>query len=120
MSELRVNFIEITGAITAAALAQAGVCYDQTTPQILDSQNVTSVTDRSTGFFTVNITSAFEDANYGCGKIHSMGSSEQFTIMSFDTGTAPTASTADFELSIVTGGNQDRDTIDIVFVGDLA
>ena len=40
------------------------VYYDQVTPTILASYNVTSVTDSSTGIFIVNWTTAFSSVNY--------------------------------------------------------
>jgi len=46
-------------------LAKYFVHYVQATPAINKSFNSSSVTDASTGHFTLNYTSAFDDANYG-------------------------------------------------------
>lgn len=44
--------------------AKAWLSYNQATPAVLGSSNVTSVTDTGTGLFTANWTSSFSDANY--------------------------------------------------------
>lgn len=45
--------------------AKGWVLYDQTgTPAVLDSHNVASVTDDSTGLFTINWDQDFANANY--------------------------------------------------------
>jgi hypothetical protein len=44
--------------------AKGWVEYNQVTPAVLASYNVTSVTDTSTGDFTVNWTTSFSSANY--------------------------------------------------------
>ncbi len=48
----------------APGASKAWVNYDQATPTINDSVNVTSVTDTSEGVFTVNFTTDFADTNY--------------------------------------------------------
>jgi hypothetical protein len=50
--------------ITANNVAKAWVNYDQDTPTIRDSFNVDSVTDNSTGDFTVNWSTNFANVNY--------------------------------------------------------
>ena len=46
-------------------LAKYFVHYNQVTPAVVKSLNSSSVTDTATGRFTINYTSAFNDANYG-------------------------------------------------------
>jgi len=49
-----------------SGVAKAWVNYNQITPTIDDDLNVSSVTDNSTGFYTVNFSTSFSDTNY-CG-----------------------------------------------------
>jgi hypothetical protein len=46
--------------------AKAWVLWNQSSPTVYDSLNVSSMTDSSTGFFDMNFSSAFGSANYVC------------------------------------------------------
>ena len=69
MSTIKVDTVQSTGgstvALTGIMTAKYFVHYVQATPAINKSLNSSSVTDASTGHFTLNYTSAFNDANYG-------------------------------------------------------
>tara|TARA_Y100000816_G_C25638437_1_gene340006 strand:+ start:77 stop:478 length:402 start_codon:yes stop_codon:yes gene_type:complete len=69
MSTIKVDTVQSTGgstvALTGIMTAKYFVHYVQATPAINKSLNSSSVTDASTGHFTLNYTSAFDDANYG-------------------------------------------------------
>ena len=69
MSTLKVDTVQSRGgstvALTGIMTAKYFVHYAQGTPAINKSLNSSSVTDASTGHFTLNYTSAFDDANYG-------------------------------------------------------
>jgi|10_taG_2_1085330.scaffolds.fasta_scaffold37509_3 hypothetical protein len=67
--------------------AKAWVSYDQTTPAIDDSFNVSTVDDDATGEFTVNFTSAMTNANYTIA-----GMTEDHSYLQIDEGTRPTTS----------------------------
>ena len=68
MSTLKADTVQSTSggavALTAIATAKYLVHYNQSTPAVLKSLNSSSVTDASTGHFTLNYTSSFGDANY--------------------------------------------------------
>jgi hypothetical protein len=68
MSTLRVNTIQNsggTGSPAISGLAAAWVNFNGTgTVAIRASSNVSSITDNSTGDYTVNFTTALVDANY--------------------------------------------------------
>lgn len=70
MSTLRVNTLQNaagTGQPAMSGAAKAWVNFNGTsTVAIRASFNVTSITDRGTGLYTINFTSALTDANY-CG-----------------------------------------------------
>lgn len=55
---------------------RAWVSVDGTTSTIRESGNVSSLTDRGTGKFTVNFTTAFPDANYAAGVSASIGGAD--------------------------------------------
>ena len=63
--------ITITGEGTAtmklqSGLAKAWVLWNQASPQVYDSLNISSMTDSSTGFFDMNVTNAMGSTNYVC------------------------------------------------------
>ena len=81
MSEIRAT--TIAGAdgtspsnLTAQSAPRAVVSYDQTTPQVFDDLNVSSVTDNVAGSFTLNYTNNFSLADGG----HTLGSNGFSTI----------------------------------------
>jgi hypothetical protein len=69
VSTIKVDTVQSTGgstvALTGIMTAKYFVHYVQGTPAINKSLNSSSVTDASTAHFTLNYTSAFDDANYG-------------------------------------------------------
>ena len=73
----------ITGVATAGSIAITGegnstttnlqqgrakswVLWNQSSPEVYDSLNISSMTDSSTGFFDMNITNAMGSTNYVC------------------------------------------------------
>ena len=69
MSTIKVDTVQSTGGstvtLTGIMTAKYFVHYAQGTDTVNKSLNSSSVTDASTGHFTLNYTSAFDDANYG-------------------------------------------------------
>ena len=47
-------------------LAKSWVLWNQSSPQVYDSLNNSSMTDSSTGFFDMNLTNAMGSTNYVC------------------------------------------------------
>ena len=47
-------------------LAKSWVLWNQASPQVYDSLNISSMTDSSTGFFDTNVTNAMGSTNYVC------------------------------------------------------
>jgi len=47
-------------------LAKSWVLWNQSSPQVYDSLNISSMTDSSTGFFDMNVTNAMGSTNYVC------------------------------------------------------
>jgi hypothetical protein len=68
--------------------AKAWVNFNGSTAAIKASFNVSSVTRTATGFYTINFTNAFSDANYACLVTSTYGSANNFV------GTAPTTTAA--------------------------
>ena len=62
------------------------------TVAIRASGNVTSITDRGTGAYTVNFTTAMPDANYSALGTASRSGAETQLVVSISTAVAPTAS----------------------------
>ena len=121
MSEIRANTFSDSAGTGPAALmgqwaARGFVNYNQVTPAVLKSGNVSSVTDNTTGTFTVNHTASFSDALYAFA-----GSTESIRVAGVDVNNDPTTSAF---RGITTQSNnnftQDRDFSSFVFVGDLA
>tara|TARA_A100001515_G_scaffold95556_1_gene76655 strand:- start:45 stop:455 length:411 start_codon:yes stop_codon:yes gene_type:complete len=47
-------------------LAKSWVLWNQSSPEVYDSLNISSMTDSSTGFFDMNVTNAMSSTNYVC------------------------------------------------------
>ena len=76
-------------------LAKAWVRYNQATPGVDDSFNISSVTDVSTGEAQINLSSAFSSVNYSVSGIAGLndGSDTQYVVaIGIRRGAAPTAS----------------------------
>jgi len=72
-SELRVNTLKDASGNNSVAMStvtggvsKSFVNFDMASTTPRDSFNISSLTDRLTGKFTVNLSSAHADANYGC------------------------------------------------------
>ena len=124
MSELRANTISAangTGPVTLTkqSAAKAWVNFNGTgTAAIRDSFNHSSLTDHGTGNYSNTVSSAFDNANYvvtAMSQDTSVGD-----VISFDNGTAPTA-TAVKIYNFTTGSSvADCARICLSYQGDLA
>lgn len=122
MSTLKVNNIgKTTGSTqdTMAGLAKVYVYYNQVTPAVLGSLNVSSVTDNTTGHFTPNYSNNMNDANYS-----STGMTHTYHI-GHDADNVKTTSAEKFEVYTVSGTGGQRSFSDrthncVAIHGDLA
>jgi len=98
MSTLRVNTLQNaagTGQPAMSGAAKAWVNFNGTsTVAIRASFNVTSITDNGTGDYTVNFTTALEDANYSVVTGGTRSDGLQSTILGLITTTTPTTTAA--------------------------
>lgn len=117
MSTLRANTISNAAGTGPAALTsqwafKATLTYDQAVPEIDESNNISSVTDSSTGVFIPNFTNNMSSAVHGLA-----GSSDSAAYVDILTRTA----SADTVRSINdTGTLIDSDQDCVAFWGDLA
>ena len=102
----------ITGSY-AQRTAKAWVRYDQVATSISDSFNVSSVTDNTTGEFTVNFSSSLANANYAVA-----GISEDDRYLSFHNSVAPTTSAVKLQCTHYNGSRYDEDNNSIIVFGD--
>ena len=129
MSEIRANTISDaagTGPVTLTkqSAAKALWFYEQATPAVISSFNVSSITDVSTGRFTVNWTSAFNSANYTVPSSAGFNGAGGGTILANVIGptyslTPYTASSGTFD-SVNTGGAGSDSRSNGSAFGDLA
>ena len=131
-SELKVN--TLTGVSTAGSIAVTGegnstttnlqqglakqwAFYNQQTPAVGDSFNTGSITDNSTGDYTVNLTNAMSSTNYSV-----TGASIDRGAYYLVTTGRNTFSTSSYELNCCDSGFNERDPDDAsnISFGDLA
>ena len=115
MSEIRATTIsDLAGTgpatLTGQYAAKAWVNFNGTgTVAIRESANVTSITDNSTGNYTLNFTTAFTDVNYSVVLTGTYGSCNSFN------GTAPTTTAAGVQtFATPSGANQDSAHVAVV------
>lgn len=134
MSTLKVNEIQDTSGgssnLTIPGAAKAWVNYNQVSPAIRDSFNVSSVTDHSTGLLTLNFTNALANANYAfagtAGHVSPSGSTTAiFTVELPDAAnisSVMTTSSLQVEVNYVTASDNrsitDREFVSVIVFGD--
>ena len=98
-------------------LAKQWAFYNQQTPAVGDSFNTGSITDNSTGDYTVNLTNAMSSTNYSA-----TGTSIDIGSYFLATTGRVTFSTSSYELNCVDSGFNVRDPDDAsnISFGDLA
>jgi len=100
MSELRADTITASDGsspvtLTKQSAAKAWVRYNQVTPSVDDSFNISTVSDVSTGEAQINLASSFSSVNYSVSGIAGLndGSDTQYVVaIGIRRGAAPTAS----------------------------
>ena len=128
MSEIRANTISAANGtspvtLTKQSAAKAWNSFVGTgTVALRDSFNTSSITDRGTGAYTTNFSSAFDNGNYSHTALSSRSSSASqvglFCGNSTDS-SAPTASAAQIN-EIAVSTFFDVDLVNNTFHGDLA
>ena len=135
-SELRVNTLKdangnnsIATSFVAGGSAKYFVHYNQVTPTVVKSLNSSSVTDTATGRFTINYTSAFNDANYGLNSgLHFNTTDAQSDRGGHSTGfeNGGTVNTTSAQCNFLYGSSQSSASVDLdtqtshTLYGDLA
>ena len=131
MSTVHCNTIQTSsgGAVTLTnqEAAKALALYDQDTPQVRGSTNVSSVTDTSTGIFKVNLTNAMSSTSdiYLSGvSNHTSGLTYTRTLtFAHDRTSGYTTSVIPMETSYTTSGSNnlaDQEWTSVVIHGGLA
>ena len=100
MSELRADTITASDGtspvtLTKQSAAKAWCRYNQVTPSVTDSYNVSSVTDVSTGEAQTNLSSSFSNGNYNVTGMSGLDDGSDTTyvvVLGIRRGAAPTAS----------------------------
>lgn len=122
MSELRANTISAANGtdpvtLTKQSAAKAWVLYDQTNNTNRGSSNISSITDTSTGLFTLSFSN-----NMSSGYYSTVGSGNQNRRFQVDgtTLSAQTASSVDCRLTTEGTNVSDITTIGVNIHGDLA
>ena len=102
--------VSVPTATVVNGSAKAWVNFNGTgTVAIRDSFNVTSITDNSTGNYTLNFTTAFTDVNYSVVLTGTYGCCNSFNA------TAPTTTAAGVQtFATPTGANQDSAHVAVV------
>lgn len=85
------------------------VRYNQTTPAVNDSLNVSSVDDDATGDFSVNLTTSMSDANYGITGMSGRGATNSNTSTQATSGETPAAGTFGVVATNSAGTNVDHE-----------
>ena len=98
-------------------IAKAMVLYNGVTNTILDSVNVTSVTDNGTGDFTINFTTPFSSANYFMAPMVTEDGSSQSSVC-IDDSNLPTASAFRVICRNNSSGVYDPARLSLTFYGD--
>ena len=118
MSTLRVNTLQNVAG-DAQYTAKAWVNFNGTgTVAIRASGNVSSITDNGTGDYTINITTAFSDANYNfVATCYSLTTSPTrgFVSNQSTANYTPTSSAVRLGCIPVGGGSQDYDVVNVSF-----
>ena len=127
MSEIRATTVsDLAGtgpaALTGQWASKARVFYDQNTPNVISSENVSSVTDVATGDWNINFTNSFANTTYN--EVTSVGTDAVATGLgaggSDDNRSARTSAILYMTHTNLSATNQDRQRSNAAIFGDLA
>ncbi len=132
MSTIGVDNIEPSAggtSFTTEGIAKARLNYNQVTPAVRDSMNVSSVTDNAEGDFTVSFTSAFSDGEYAVLGTASITSGANYASIreigiygshGSAEGSMPTTTTCRMAVIYGTETKQDVQYASMSYVGELS
>lgn len=124
MSTLRVdNFGPSAGGTTYSArgVAKTWVNFNGTgTVATRDSENVSSLTDNTTGTYTVSYTSSFANANYTHSGMSGLGNTSLNNISQNLTTYPPSTGSAVYQTTYANGNLFDASFVGAAVMGDLA
>lgn len=126
MSTLKVDTIQnVAGGSASTPLqleqgrAKAWVNFNGTgTVAIRDSYNVSSITDNSTGDYTINFTTAFLNANYASVAMGKRALTSTDSILSISTASVPTTSALRIVGTNGAAGADDFEYVCVAVFGD--
>ena len=101
-------------------LAKAWVLWNQSSPTVYDSLNVSSMTDSSTGFFDMNITNAMGSTNYVCHFNATVVSSHVGQALDVRNAATDTNASRIEVFYAENNAAQDSTRLNLTFLGDLA
>jgi len=112
----------VGGGVGAQTAISGMLLYDQTTDTVINSVNVSSVTDVGPGIFRANWTTPMADANYYCtGMAHSISAGSSYFVNTCDYAggecTGVLAGSASFEVSNQSATEVDVERISIICYG---
>jgi len=118
MSTLKVNTLEeATSGGATYFTAKAWVTYQsQTTTAILDSANVSSITDNGTGDFTINFSNAFSSTNYTFSGSTGGAALQYIDVRVVNANSQPTTSTRRIMSQASSGGGRDDPYVYAIFI----
>ena len=105
--------VHADGRAKSQFTARAWVRYDQNAVSVLDSHNVSSVTDNTTGEFTVNFSNNMANINYA-----GLGTSEDDRFMTSHGTVRPAVGAMKFQCTHWNGNRYDENNNACVFFGD--
>ena len=101
-------------------LAKSWVLWNQSSPTVYDSLNVSSMTDSSTGFFDMNITNAMGSTNYVCHFNATVVSSHVGQALDVRNAATDTNASRIEVFYAENNSAQDSTRLNLTFLGDLA
>jgi hypothetical protein len=101
-------------------LAKSWVLWNQSSPTVYDSLNVSSMTDSSTGFFDMNITNAMGSTNYVCHFNATVVSSHVGQALDVRNAATDTNASRIEVFYAENNAAQDSTRLNLTFLGDLA
>ena len=100
--------------------AKAWVLWNQSSPTVYDSLNVSSMTDSSTGLFDMNITNAMGSTNYVCHFNATVVSSHVGQALDVRNAATDTNASRIEVFYAENNSAQDSTRLNLTFLGDLA
>lgn len=111
----------VPASVIIKGTAKTLVAYDQVAVSIIDSENVSSVSDDSLGNFTVNYTNDQDDSNYVITATSSRNVGEgNIRAIGINSNNPPTTSKSGYTVMYQNTSEDDQDNNGVSIFGDLA